>query len=39
MRRYGIPVILSTDGHFNNLLDITRLDPLVLFREFGTGDR
>ncbi len=39
MRRYGIPVILSTDGHFDNLLGITRLDPLVLFQGTGAGDR
>ena len=38
MRRYGIPAILSTDGHFDNLPGITRLDPLVLFQESGTGD-
>jgi len=38
MRRYGLPVILSTDGHFDNLLGITRLDPLTLYQNADSPD-
>ena len=36
--RYGIAHILTADRHFDNLPDITRLDPLTLYRDAGSPD-